>query len=94
MKKDAEQGAPEFLAWRFAALEASLQEANFKQADALIDSLKKSTLTPQEQAILKLLIADEQYLKGQFKPSKKTLAIIDKNQLNVNALTHFLIRYA
>ena len=102
LNKDKIEGSENYLPWRFVALQALIEEARFKEANALINSLQNTLSNPKEvtpqlpmqKVLLALLIADKHYAQSDFKDAKEQLAKIDQEQLSGIALNHYLMLYA
>lgn len=101
LNKDKINGDEDYLDWRFVALQALIQEARFKEAKALIDSLQ-SNLDKSKDAssdllgkkeVLSLLVVDKNYAQFNFSDAKEQLDNINGTRLLGLALKHYLKLY-
>tara|TARA_R110001583_G_scaffold49303_4_gene154327 strand:- start:4084 stop:6135 length:2052 start_codon:yes stop_codon:yes gene_type:complete len=90
LNKDTQLGSDENLIWQFLAIQALVAEQKFVLANAVIDSLQTKTLTPEQSAILGLLIADKFYAQNKLPETQATLTNVDYQTLNDTSLIHYL----
>lgn len=90
LDQDKQFGSDQNLVWQFLAAQALIEEQQFPLANAVINSLQTKILTPQETALLNLLMADNAYAQNNLPETQNALTALDVDYLSDVDLVHYL----